>query len=372
MVGMLPKITSKLACALGAASLLAACGSTPPPVIAKPAPVIIKPVETPRPTPPPTRPLVVAAAVRTIPAELEPQIHELWRAFPGRTGIAVMSVDDGWSMEKRGGELFPQQSVSKIWVAMTILDQVDSGKLSLNQMVRIGRDDLTLFHQPIRARVLANGSIEESILSLLEQSVTTSDCTANDSLLRTAGGPEAVRAFIAKKGLGAIRFGEGERKMQSKIAGIEWRQEYSIGNGFQAARAKLPFAERKAALDRYLADPYDGASPLAMVKALARLSKIELLSPDSTRMLLAMMERTSSGPNRLKAGVPPGWRFGHKTGTGQVLESVSTGYNDVGIMIAPDGRRYAVAVMMGDTTAGIPARMTMMQGVSRAVANSHR
>lgn len=372
MVGMHPKFLTRFGCAVGAASLLAACGSTPPPVVVKPAPVIVKPAETPRPTQPAPRPPVIVAATRTLPAELEPQIHELWRAFPGRTGIAILSVDDGWSVEKRGGELFPQQSVSKLWVAMTILDQVDSGRLSLSQVVRIGRDDLTLFHQPIRARVLANGEIQESVLSLLEQSVTTSDCTANDSLLRTAGGPEAVRAFIAKKGLGAIRFGEGERKMQSRIAGIEWKQEYSLGNAFQLARAKLPYAERKAALDRYLADPYDGASPMAIVSALARLSKLELLSPESTRLMLSLLERTSSGPNRLKAGVPLGWRFGHKTGTGQELDPVSTGYNDVGIMIAPDGRRYAVAVLIGDTTAGIPARMTMMQGVSRAVGNSHR
>jgi beta-lactamase class A len=283
-----------------------------------------------------------------------------------------MSVDDGWSVEKRGGEFFPQQSVSKLWVAMTVLDQVDSGKLSLNRMVRIGRDDLTLFHQPIRARVLANGSIEESVLSLLEQAVITSDCTANDSLLRTVGGPEAVRAFIARKGLGAIRFGDGERKMQSRIAGIEWRQEYSLGNGFQVARAKLPYEQRRAALDRYLADPYDGASPMAIVSALSRLSKLELLSPESTRLLLSLLERTSSGPNRLRAGVPPGWRFGHKTGTGQELDPISTGYNDVGIMIAPDGKRYAVAVLVADTTASVPQRMIMMQGVSRAVASTHR
>jgi beta-lactamase class A len=84
-----------------------------------------------------------------------------------------------------------------------------------------------------------------------------------------------------------------------------------------------------------------------------------------------MLERTSSGPNRLRAGVPSDWRFGHKTGTGQELPPVSTGYNDVGLMIAPDGKRYAIAVMIGDTTASVPARMQMMQSVSRAVAATH-
>ena len=359
----------RLALALIASMLLAACSSAPPPPVQKSPPPVIKPVIIYKPSPPL---VVVQPKVSAAPEALETQINELWRSFPGRTGVAVLAIDGDWSLSKRGEELFPQQSVSKLWVAMTVLDQVDRGKLKLDQIVRITRDDLTLFHQPIRARVLANGEINETVLSLLEQSVTTSDCTANDSLLRTVGGPEAVREFIARKGLGKIRFGPGERKLQSGIAGIEWQQEYSIGNRFETERAKLPYDQRKASLDRYLADPVDGASPLAIVKALGELSKGSLLSPASTRMLMALMERTTSGPNRLKAGVPADWRFGHKTGTGQQLASVSTGYNDIGIMTAPDGKLYAVAVMMGDTTSSIPQRMEMMQGVSRAVADAHR
>jgi beta-lactamase class A len=353
-------------------ALLAACStvaerSRPEPTIPKPVVLAQPSAPTPRPAQP-----VTQASTDSAPATLEPQIHELWRNFPGRTGIAILSVDHGWSVEKRGSEYFPQQSVSKLWVAMTVLDQVDSGKLKLDQMVRITRNDLAVFHQPIRDRVLANGEIQESVVSLLEQAITTSDNTANDSLLRTAGGPDAVRDFINRKRLGKIRFGPGERLLQAGIAGMAWQQDYALGNAFIAARAKLSYDHRKAALDRYLTDPIDGASPMAIVTALARLAKGELLSSASTRTLMAMLERTSSGPNRLKAGVPPSWRFGHKTGTGQVLDPVSTGYNDVGIMTAPDGKRYTVAVMMGDTTAGVPSRMQLMQAVSRAVAAAHR
>jgi beta-lactamase class A len=73
----------------------------------------------------------------------------------------------------------------------------------------------------------------------------------------------------------------------------------------------------------------------------------------------------------MKAGVPAGWRFLHKTGTGQILPPVSTGYNDIGIMTAPDGTRYALAIMMGSTTASILQRMAFMQFVSRTTATYH-
>ena len=145
----------------------------------------------------------------------------------------------------------------------------------------------------------------------------------------------------------------------------------AIGRRFYAARAELPTEQRREALYAYLRDPMDGASPQAIVDALAKLARGELLSPASTQLMLSTMSRTSSGPNRLKAGVPGGWNFLHKTGTGQDLGGISTGYNDIGIMTAPDGTRYAVAVMLGDTTASIPERMRLMQAVSRAVARYH-
>lgn len=312
-------------------------------------------------------------AVGQAPDGLGNLLNDQWRLFPGKTGVAIMRIDGGdWVLGRRLNDLFPQQSVSKTWVAMTVLDLVDQGKLRLDQPVRITRDDIAVFHSPIRDRVIANDGIEVTVLSLLQQAIMASDNTANDSLLRTAGGPQAVRAFIARKNLGSIRFGPGERAMQSAIAGLEWRQEYATGRRFYAARDAVPYATRKAALDRYIADPVDGATPEAIVRALGKLAKGELLSPSSTRLLLDTMSRTTSGPNRLKAGVPAGWRFLHKTGTGQILSSVSTGYNDIGIMTAPDGTRYAVAVMMGDTTASIPERMAFMQFVSRTVATYHQ
>ena len=82
------------------------------------------------------------------------------------------------------------------------------------------------------------------------------------------------------------------------------------------------------------------------------------------------MAASKTGPLRLKSGVRSGWTFAHKTGTGQDLGTLSTGYNDVGLLKAPDGHTYAVAVMIGSTRRPIAARMQFMGNVTRALIKS--
>jgi beta-lactamase class A len=321
---------------------------------------------------PPIKPKHAAAKlVPAAPAFIAWHIPELGQGFNGQVGIAVKSIDDGWSTGWKANELYPQQSVSKLWVAITAMDAVDKGKVSLDQPVTLTRDDLTLFHQPIAEEVLKAGSFTTTLGDLMLREITQSDNTANDKLMRSVGGPDAVRAVIKAKHLGPIRFDDGERALQSKIAGLSWKPEYSIGHAFFDARDALPPEARKAAFERYVANPYDGAAPSAIVNALARLKRGELLSPASTQYLLDIMSHTVTGANRLKGGLAPGWVLNHKTGTGQVLGDAQAGYNDIGILTAPDGKSYAVAVMIRLTSMPLPVRMELMNNVVRAVIAQH-
>jgi len=297
-------------------------------------------------------------------------IQSLGAQFAGRVGIAVQSVDKGWTVDFNGGQLFPQQSVSKLWVAMTMFDAIDRGKVNLATPVTIRTEDLTLFHQPVAAMVKGAG-YQTTLSDLFTRAMTQSDNTANDSVLRTVGGPDAVRAFLARRFVGNVRFGPGERLLQSQTAGVTWSQDMALGRKFYAVRNQLSLAERERALNTYAADPIDGAAPLAIVGALAKLKRGQMLSPTSTALLLETMGEAHTGPNRVKAGVPAGWQYAHKTGTGQELGARQVGYNDVGIMTAPDGSSYALAIMIGDTRLPIPKRWELMQSVARAVAALH-
>jgi len=320
------------------------------------APILSLPV-------PVARPLPVTNAA---PAALRARVDQLIAAFPGKAGAAIRAVDDGWTVQAGGALSLPQQSVSKLWVALTVLSQRDEGRLRLDDPVLVTPQDLTLFHQPIAGLVRGEG-YRTTVMGLLTRALTQSDNTANDRLLTLVGGPSAVRAFITQHQLGAIRFGPGERLLQSGTAGLTWNQSMATGRGFEAARARLAPGVRAAAMQRYIDNPPDGAAPLAIADALARLARGELLTETSTRVMLDTMGASITGRARLRAALPAGWKIAHKTGTGQDLAGRNAGFNDVGLLTAPDGKRYAVAVMIGDTRTPMRVRQQLIQNVCAAL-----
>jgi beta-lactamase class A len=318
--------------------------------------------------PPPPEP--VEAHEPTHRELLQDRLKVLGERFGGRVGIAVFQIDEGWAVDFNGAQGQPQQSVSKLWVAVATLDAVDRGELSLSTPVTIRKDDLSLFHQPIRERV-GEGAWTTTVGDLLRRAITQSDNAANDALVRTVGGPYAVQVTVVRKNLGEIRFGPGERQMQTAAAGLEWKPEYSFKRYFWDDREALPPERRKAALEKYLADPPDAASALDVAETLGRLKLGELLSPESTQHLLGLMGQTETGSSRLKAGLAPGWTLRHKTGTGQVNGALATGYNDVGLLSAPDGTVYAVAVLIGASRRPFKERSELIADVARAVIATH-
>ncbi len=300
------------------------------------------------------------------PRQLATQIEALGQGFPGRAGIVVQSVDSGWTADFRGGGLFPQQSVSKLWVAASVLDQIDRGQMQLVDPVTLTRADLTIFHQPIRQRI-GEGSYTTDIAELLRFAMTQSDNTANDVLFRRVGGQEGVARFLVGHKLDEIAIGPGEKLLQTRSAGMAWDDRFSFGKTFWQVRETVPVAVRAKALAAYVANPPDAATPVAIANGLSRLARGELLSRGSSAYLIDLMSQSKTGPDRLKSGLKDGWSIAHKTGTGQVLGTFATGYNDVGILYGPSGRTYALVVMIASTRATVKERQALMGAVTRTV-----
>ena len=328
--------------ALAALLVLAACTSVP---------------EAPAPSPPG-------------PPGLQQTLDTLAAGFDGTVGIAVEEVGSGWAVGHDAERLYPQQSVAKLWVALTVFDAAERGRLKLDDPVLVTRADMSVFNQPIQ-KLLTDQGYQTTIDGLLVLALAHSDNAANDILLKRIGGQAAVRRALAARHIPGIRAAPPEQVLESHVAAVRWKPEYSFGQAFWTARDAVPMPKRAKALQRYLDDPADGAGPRAIAGALARLQRGELLGPAMTRRFLDILAATDTGPARLPGGLGPGWRIAHKTGTGQDLGDLSTGYNDVGLITAPDGHAYAIAVMIGSTRRPIPERQALMSAVTRAVVAEH-
>ena len=315
---------------------------------------------------PAAEPRVRFTALPQPPATLQAEISALAAGYGEPVGVAVMDVRDGWIAQVSGDVEFPQQSVSKVWVALTLLDQVDRGAWRLQDPVVMRVEDLSVFFQPIYGRYGPDG-YATTLDDLLSRALIESDNAAADRLVRQAGGAQVIQQTLARKGIYGVRAGGEERELQSRIAGLTWRPDYGLGGGFKAARARLTPAARDAALEAYLAQPPDGATPMAIVRALAALQRGELLSQQSTRRLVGLMAQATTGPRRLKGGLPPRWSIAHKTGTGPDWRGASVGINDVGLVTAPDGRVYALAVLIRRAARPVPERLAFMQSISQAL-----
>lgn len=301
------------------------------------------------------------------PPELQATLERIAAGYREPVGLAVSDVTTGWTAQVSGDQTFPQQSVSKLWVALAVMQAVDQRRLSLDQTVVMHDEDRSVFNQPLASRIRGPNGLSITLSDLLRHALIESDNAANDMLIREVGGPGVVTQNIADKHLRGLAVGGTERDVQTRTAGLEWKPEYGRTWIFKQARALLPDDVRDQALANYLANPPDGATPLGIVTALSELKRGELLSRASTDFMLELMEEARTGQMRLRAGMAPGWTLAHKTGTGPDWRGASVGINDVGLMTAPDGHTYAVAVMVRQTSQPPAARHRLMAGVARAV-----
>ncbi|MBS0362998.1 MAG: serine hydrolase [Proteobacteria bacterium] len=301
------------------------------------------------------------------PAELQGTLERIAAGYGEPVGLSVTDVSTGWTASVDGDQTFPQQSVSKLWVALTVMQAVDDRRLALDQTVTMRQEDRSVFYQPLASRIRGPNGFPITVADLLRHALIESDNSANDMLIREVGGADVVARVIAHKRLAGLAVGGTEREVQTRTAGLTWRPEYGQTWIFKQARAQLPDEVRDQALATYLSNPPDGATPNGITTALSQLKRGQLLSAESTEFMLGLMGEARTGVMRLHAGLQPGWSLAHKTGTGPDWRGASVGINDVGLMTAPDGRTYAVAVMVRQTRQPSSARHRLMQGVARAV-----
>ncbi len=250
-------------------------------------------------------------------AHLAAEVARLAEQAEGRVGVAAYHLGTGRGITLNGDERFPMASTYKVPIAVQILSMVDRGELGLHDLIEIERSDVYVTSGSI-SDLLDDPGLQISVHNLLELMLQISDNIATDVLMKTAGGSQAVTDRIRDAGIEAIRvdrptwaiianwLGAAEVSEDNKID----PEDYEVVLG--AARTDAGVAADNA---NFNSDPRDTATPAAMSMLLQQIWNREILSEESSALLVDIMYRCRTGEGRLKGVLPAGTRVAHKTGT---------------------------------------------------------
>ena len=304
--------------------------------------------------------LALAAATPLHAAPIDDRLNAIAQVPAGKVGIAAIDVASGRTLAVNGAERFPMASTVKIAIAATYLWQVDAGKRSLATMIAF--DEKRRLASEGIGQSLPHPGISLSAANYIELMLTVSDNSATDTLLAQLGGPRVVERWLIAHHLEGIRIDRTIARLLLDDYGLPVGADGDAVAALRAAEAMpaLTPDQIDAAAAKFDADPRDTATPSAMAQLLARIDRRELLSARSRAFLLAVLSRTTTGPDRIKGGLPPGTPIAHKTGT---LHGIS---DDVGLVTLPDGRRVAIAVFTRGISDG-KARAAIIAEAARAI-----
>ena len=191
----------------------------------------------------------------------------------------------------------------------------------------------------------------------------------NRSLIRTLGGsPEyavSVAMRIAEQDLSQpVKLRKGANLMLASMDGPAGLTRYIRTLGDELTRLDRNEPTLNEATP---GDPRDTTTPAAMLATMQRLTLGDVLSPGGRAQLLAWLRANRTGDARLRAGLPPGWQAGDRTGTGPNGTS-----NDVGLLWPPGGSPLLVAAYLTEGAADMATRDAALADVGAAVAAAWR
>jgi beta-lactamase class A len=246
----------------------------------------------------------------------------------GRLGVMVLDTGPGGArLEHRSGERFPMCSTFKLMAAAAVLERVDAGKERLDRMIAYGPGDL-LEYAPVTKAHVADGGM--SLADLCAAALNWSDNTAANLILAAIGGPEGFTAFVRSLGDSTTQLDRNEPTLNTSIPG----------------------------------DERDTTTPQAMADDLQKTLIGDALSVTSRKQLETWLINDKVGDKRLRAGLPPSWGIGDKTGSGDHGTT-----NTIGI-IRPPGRPPLIAVVYyTGSDAPMDARNAIHKEIGGLIAN---
>ena len=261
-------------------------------------------------------------------ADFEKKLAQLEQRHGGRLGVAILDTSKAKPLAYRGDERFPLCSTFKCLAGAFVLARVDRKEERLDRRVFYAKKDLVTYSPTTEKHADADGM---TIAEICEAAITLSDNTAGNLMLASFGGPEGLTKYLRSMGDNVTRLDRWETELNEAAPG----------------------------------DPRDTTSPLAMLETLRKLLVVDALSASSREQLIAWMVDCKTGDKRLRAGVPPGWRVGDKTGTGE-----HNATNDVAIIWPPNRAPVLVTAYYVDANASGDDRSAVIAEIGRIATAS--
>ena len=251
-------------------------------------------------------------------------------------GVSIIGNNGKDTMTLNGEKHFPMQSVFKFHIALAVLSEIDKGKLSLDQKVEISKNDLLPedFWSPLRDENPNGGSF--TIERLIQYSVSHSDNTACDVLIRLIGTPKTVEEYIKKSGINDIKITFNEEEMQAN-----WENMFQNWTTPKAASETLKlFYENKS----------------------------NLLSKSSYDFFWKTNKETTTGKNRIRGQLPEKTVVAHKTGwSGTNKETgITAAVNNIGIVFLPSGEYFIISVFVSESKENFDSNEKNIADIAKA------
>jgi beta-lactamase class A len=243
----------------------------------------------------------------------------------GRLGVAVLHAGSGFSAGHRADDRFALCSTFKLLAVGAVLRRVDEGRERLDRRITFDASDLVAYSPVTKDHADRDGM---TVAQLCEAAITLSDNTAANLIVVSLGGPPGVTAYARSLGDQVTRLDRIEPMLSEATPG----------------------------------DPRDTTTPLSMLEDIQASALGGALAPASRDRLVKWLIGNRTGDARLRAGLPPGWRCGDKTGTGEHGTA-----NDVSILWPPQGAPLILSAYLTESTANPAGRDAALADVARAV-----
>ena len=184
-------------------------------------------------------------------------------------------------------------------------------------------------------------------------------------MLRTAGGGAAVNARSRALGITDVSVDRPTVNLIADAIGVKNLppENELTPQAFGALARGVSADAQKAAAEAFYRDRRDTSTPDGMARLLEKIWRGQALSKANTELLLDIMRRCETGPNRIKGFLPPDVVVRHKTGTLGIGVA-----NDVGIIELPNNAgNVALAVFVKESTRPAEQQERAIAQISRAV-----